>query len=269
MSPDRLLPAAVEVGRYMVRRWPQVTNGSPLPNYYFAGSLGTMLLAASAAIEEKDRVITLASHPQFFSSLARFPRPIADIDLVILNRVKDREDSWGIELDSKVNVYLEDLPEGASPVIKPKYNNPYLIIDGIKPKGAHEIATAYTQQDSFHVNAPHGILIYKVFNAISLYETKPDQFNCDVDITLEAVTQLYRRDYLVDQLYQIMTTYERERDKTPPVENPGGKARILFIGVSIPECFRRLVNNPKLADSLRGFLIEVQDLDKQKEQILV
>lgn len=269
MGKDRLLDAAVKVSRYFVGRWPQTREDNPLPNYYFAGSLGTMLLASATQIQDEGRIITPESHPIFFTSLSQFPRPIGDIDLVITDKVYDSQGEYSAELGPWTNISVKKFPPVTWPILKPKYNLPYMVVDSVSTDLIYGITSGYKMasisvgDSGFFVNTVRDMLVYKVMTAIAGPEGDFNQFNRDFAVIEDATLEIETRDSLLQQVLNNIRSREERRAQVLRETNG------VIIGVLMPKLVKRLMSNPGIGNNLRRFMEEVQDLDKRQDQILV
>lgn len=302
---NNLVEPTIKLVEYLTTRYPQldmentivIDTGKgdyitlpPLPegmvveptlNYYFAGSLATILLSQAQEVHlfhdttgsELDLDRTMQITPQASKLLEEFIRPIGDIDYVQtqhyfeLKEVASRKS--GEEYTQGRKKYLwkgggpkfDEIPQESLSSIRNVDRQIAVMVDPVEMFGPHKIAKVEVQGTEYFIVRPDAMVAYKFLNLLQSYDKKPERFNTDFPKLLLAISSFYSEDELL-QIAHSTLAYVAQREERiakqydrPPISK-------------LPDMLIKFIEAPDLNPVINDFINKLLVYDQSHGSIL-
>lgn len=278
-SQENLLRASSEFARYMISRWPQVNDNrkpvievdetgtlaelaelppsmttEPRLNYYFGGSLATMLLAQAssfttveaAGLPNIKATSTTQIPPETAQILASFARPMGDFDYIPFPEYRQdpnrlRKGGGGPAFD--------EIPEAALPILKKGENSIKVMCDPLPIIGEHMVARIEVGGQEYYIPTPDAMVGYKILNLLESYQLKPEKFNADFGKLLQAMRGLYTDEHLVEVTQTILGLSEKSMREIHESMGRSSPYR-----PKIPDYYAKVMSHHSISPEVREFL---------------
>jgi|GEM_PF-1235742 len=294
ITPEQkeILESAIKFAKYLTSRWPQIDTGRKpgveiddkatidksleLPkdidtevkiNYYFSGSLASMLLSRAERFTEMDdtQIPTLTDSrtrevPESARKvLSSFARQIGDLDYVQTDHYKAnparlKKGGGGPSFN--------EVPEEGRKVLKRGENQAKVMCDPVEAYGLKKVARVNVDGQDYYIARPDTMFAYKVLHLLQSYEQKPEKFNDDFGKLLGALREMYSDEELKQITQQVLTDYEdamealhvrmNEDKETPPAYER-----------KVPQFIKRVLANPQLSPEIKMALEEISITTKK------
>ncbi len=316
ITPEQkeILESAVKFAEYIVSRFPQIDENRriiievseegptvELPempefietvlmmlNYYFSGSLATMLLSMAEQFTEIDeselpgikegQTRTIPESAR--EILATFARPIGDLDYVptdfyegkrahvrsLYGKVSSEEYQ---KLCAKFlwkggSIGFDEIPEEASKCLKREATQLRIFVDPLECYGVKRVAKIVVAGKEYFIARPDAMFAYKVLHLLQAYEQKPEKFNADFSKLFSAMKEIYSEDELLQTVFQVLKDYEnameashRRWHEALGYEKPYKS--------EIPAFCKKILGNPSITPEIRYVIEEIQKKFTVKE----
>lgn len=272
---DRENTIVIDTGKGDYITLPPLPEGvmvEPALNYYFAGSLATILLSQAQEVHlfhdttgsqlDLDRTVRIT--PQASKLLEEFIRPIGDVDYVQTQHYFELKEAAsrlsGEEYTQGRKKYLwkgggpkfDEIPEDSLPLIRKTDGSMAVMVDPVEMFGPHKIAKVKVQGKEYFIVRPDAMIAYKALNLLQSYHKNPERFNTDFPRLLLALSSFYSEDELL-QITHSTFSYVVQREERiakqynqPPISK-------------LPDMFEKVLKasdlNPVVSDFINKLLI--------------